>query len=223
MKVADDGGAEMRVYGRTAVYARKLRRKAAANMLAATYTAIPAAIWWSEQPTSPVRSLIVAVAVGIVAAGVYDASRAFDRARAGIRSEDLALEATGRSRAKTVVCSARIPGVPGDVDQVILEPVVAAVEVKTGRGQITVHRGQLRARGRAIHGGSLGRARKSAERLTQISGQPTAAIICIVGMRAEPFTAEGVTICSPDDLPQVIDRLPDGEVRDIPAVIDTIS
>lgn len=43
------------VHGTTAVYARTLRRRAAANMLAATFAVVPVTLWWADHPTSPLR------------------------------------------------------------------------------------------------------------------------------------------------------------------------
>lgn len=205
---------KLKVYGRTARHARTLRLRAAMNMLAATFTVIPVTLWWTENPTSPYRTAAALFATAAVSAMVFDLSRYFDRAHAGIASERAALDALRSSSATIVVCGARLPGRIADLDQVILAPSLALVEVKSGRGKVSTQGDSVRCGTRMVNGASLRRVRAVGTELGDQVGDDPALFICVVGMENEPFEAGGVTLCSAADLSRLLGALPPAHIGD---------
>lgn len=207
-------GSRLKVYGRTARYARTLRMRAAMNMLAATFTVIPVTLWWTENPTSPFRISAALFASAAVTAMVFDLSRFFDRAHAGIVSEKEALDALRRSRAEVAALGARLPGRVSDLDQVALAPMVALVEVKTGRGVVRAQGDQLRCNQRTVNGASFRKMSSAGRALGDQVGAEPNLVICVVGMENDPFSSGDVTVCSERDLPEVLDAFLDANIGD---------
>ncbi len=137
------------------------------------------------------------------------------RAEAGHRGETEVAEALHRVRADAVVHGARLPGHRGDVDIVVLGPMVAAIEVKRSTGRVRWRRdGSVWVGGRRLPGRPLRQAvaQAAAVRRSLRLGAPVDAVLCVTGMRQRPRLARldssDVWITSARHLRRVLRRLP---------------
>jgi hypothetical protein len=194
-------------FGSTARYARTLRDRAVANMFLVAFVTFPVAAWWVENPLSPYRGSIGLVAVSVLLATVYDLSGTYRKALAGIVSEQRVLAAVRDSRAAVVVNGARPSERAGDIDHVVLGPMAAVIETKTGAGTVTAQGDQLRCNTRPLRGASLRQARSQAQTVSRMLGVPVATVVCVVDMAGDPIVVGGVTVCSAETLPDVLDAL----------------
>ncbi|WP_433467309.1 nuclease-related domain-containing protein [Spirillospora sp. CA-128828] len=100
----------------------------------------------------------------------------------------------------------------GDCDTVVFTRGggAAAIEVKTGHGQVSADNGTMRVGARVLHGDPVRQAANQARRLSRkMGGRTVLAVVCVPGMRNRPFTAaNGVWVCSAKDLKGVLDRAP---------------
>lgn len=134
------------------------------------------------------------------------------RARAGTAGER---EAASWLRGfGTVVFGWRPPGARFDVDVVVVEPVLVAVEVKRAEGRVRIRRdGAVLVDGvpipgeplrQAVRGGASVRAALGLEELVP-------AVLCVTGMRQRPRRVEHsgmvVTVCSARHLRRVVRRV----------------
>jgi hypothetical protein len=168
----------------------------------------PVAAWWAENPTSAYRSLATIAACSVLVATVYDLSGAYRRALAGIVSEQRVLAAIRDSSAAVVVNGAKLDERAGDIDHVVLGPMAAIVETKTGAGAVTIQGDQLRCNARLLRGASLRKVRAQADAIGRLTGVSVTPVLCVVNMEGGPLTAGAVVICSADELPGVLDGLP---------------
>lgn len=137
------------------------------------------------------------------------------RALAGARAEQLVAGAVRRVRAHAVVFNARLPGRRGDVDVVLLGPMVAAVEVKRGTGRVRWSPdGRVRVGGRLLPGRPLGQvvAQAAALRRALDGVDHVEAVLCVTGMRQRPRLAVvndvEVWVTSARHLRRVAHRMP---------------
>jgi hypothetical protein len=151
----------------------------------------------------------IPAAVGFAAASTARSWwRRGERAFVGAKSERMVAAAISAARPDVVIHGALL-GAGGDCDHVVLGPVVAAVETKTGYGVVRVDRsGALRAGHRAIPGDPLGQARRQAEALSRRAGTHAHPIVCVSGMTGMPFHHDGVTVCPPSSVASVLAASP---------------
>jgi hypothetical protein len=192
-------------FGSTARYARTLRNRAVANMFLVAFVSFPVAAWWVENPLSPYRAAVTLTAASVLLATVYDLSGAYRRALSGIVSEQRVLAAVRDSSAAVVVNGARPSDRAGDIDHVVLGPMAVVIETKTGSGTVTVLGDQLRCNTRPLKGASLRQVRSQANAVSQTLGAPVAAVVCVVDMVGDLLRVGGVTVCSVEALPDVLD------------------
>ena len=197
------------VRGTPARHARKLRLRAAAQTLGGTLIAASGALALLLDTFIPPPVAALCFIGGVAAAG--PARRRWLQAAAGIRSEDRVARLLNRCGAVSVIHGADLAPEGrsrGDVDHVVLGPVVAAVETKTGRGRVRISGEQVTVATRRLPGRPLRQARMHAHQLGAHVGTAATAVLCIVDMVGRPFTHEGVTVCSAADLPGVLAGLP---------------
>jgi hypothetical protein len=201
------------VFGVTARYARALRNRAAFNMFLVASVTFPVAAWWGEDPAQPYRALVALVALSVLLVTVSDLSGAYRRALAGVVSEQRVLAAIRDSTAGVVVNGARPDSRAGDIDHVVLGPMAAVVETKTGDGVVAVQGDLLRCNTRPLRGASLRKVRSQARAVSETLDVPVTPVVCVVDMSNGPLEAGGVIVCSVADLLGVLDAL-GGELSD---------
>jgi hypothetical protein len=143
--------------------------------------------------------------IGVVGAGLFtrEAWGRAQRASVGATSEErvaVVLERTGAA----VVMHGVLLGAGGDADHVVLGPVAAVVETKTGRGQVSVAGDEITAGRRTIPGAPLRQARRQARALKERTGWFTEAVVCIPDMVNGPVRTGNGVVCSLADLPGVL-------------------
>ncbi|MCO6009152.1 NERD domain-containing protein [Actinoallomurus purpureus] len=167
---------------------------------------------------APLRAL--AAVVGVAAAGgswyAWARSRRTLRqagqAAIGARSEREVRAVIRRTGSIAVAYGIKLGDRGGDCDAVVFTEGcgAAAVEVKTGHGEVTVDGDTMRVGRRVLPKNPTGQAVHQARRLSRALGRkPVLAIVCVPGMTNRAFaTATGVWVCSADDLKTVLDRVP---------------
>jgi hypothetical protein len=176
-----------------------------AGALAVAVGALMAMAWELPAPVAIV-ALVFATVVWSVGEGRVK------RARAGESAE---FEVSRRLRGfGTVVFGWRPPGVRFDVDVVVLEPCLAAIEVKRAGGRMRRRSdGTVLVGGVPIPGDPLRQAVRGAAfvRQTADSEELVGAVLCITGMRQRPRVVEWsgtpVTVCSVRHLRRVLRRI----------------
>jgi hypothetical protein len=200
---------DTQVRGVPARHARRLRLRAQLTTVAALGVAGLGGGALVTDAAVPVTFSVAAVVIGATAA--QPARRRWRRAAAGIRSEDRVARILARSGAAAVIHGADLAPTGrarGDVDHVVLGPVAATVETKTGRGVARARGEQLQVGRRLLPGRPLHQASVHARQLTRRIGVPATAVLCVVDMVGAPFTVGDVTVCSAADLAGVLGRLP---------------
>lgn len=200
--------------GTPGAHASMLARRALASSAAcalATLVTGGLAVWLVAA-----SSYVLAAIPGVVAVLCALASRGFwhsaNKALVGARSERTvgrALVAAGPH----VVLHGLMLGAGGDLDHAVVGPVLAAVETKTGYGNVRVDSsGALWAGRRKLLGDPLAQCQRQAKALGKVAHMRAAAIVCVVNMENAAFTRNGVTVCSAKHLQAVL--------RDLPTVLD---
>jgi hypothetical protein len=152
---------------------------------------------------------VVAAAVVVVAVACGGMSRwRVDvlKASAGLRAErqvGAVLESCG---ATAVLHSVQL-GAGGDVDHIVLGPVVVAVETKAGSGKVSYRDDRVTVGRKVLRGNPVRQARRQAVALRGRVGVRVDAVVCVVGMSNSPFVVEGVHVCSVDDLVSLLGSL----------------
>jgi hypothetical protein len=138
-----------------------------------------------------------------------------ERAAAGGRAEARVGARLARMRADAIIFNARLPGVRGDVDVVVLGPMAAAVEVKLGAGRVRVKPdGRVVVGGRPLPGRPIRQAVAMAAATRRAAGlaTPVDAVVCVSEMRQRPRLVEvdgiPVWVSSARHLRRVLRRLP---------------
>jgi hypothetical protein len=197
------------VRGLPARHARRLRLRAQAATIAAL--AVAGAGGVSLVVDAAVPLVLSAAGVIIGASAAQPARRRWRQAAVGIRSEDRVARILARSGAAVVIHGANLatPGRErGDVDHVVLGPVAATIETKTGRGVVRARGERVHVGRRLLPGRPLHQASVHARQLTRRIGVPATAVLCVVDMVGAPFNAGDVIVCSAADLAGVLGRLP---------------
>ncbi len=172
---------------------------------AAVAVASVMAVTWGLPVPVALVALVYAAVVWSVGEGRVN------RARAGESAE---LE-VGRHLGGfgTVVFGWRPPGVRFDVDVVVLEPCLAAVEVKRAEGRVRRRSdGVVLVGGVPIPGDPLRQAVRGAACVRQAADveELVGAVLCITGMRQRPrvfeWSGTPVTVCSARHLRRVLRR-----------------
>lgn len=189
-------------------YVRSIRARHLRNTMAASTfvlcSAIAALVLLSRTRLTPAL-----FAAGIALCGSAIARTewiAVRRAQSGLRAEEHAA-ASLRSSGVTVLVFGATLG-RGDCDAIAIGPQLVAVEVKHGRGEVRGTAGGLSVGGRALRKNPLRQVGSQAAAVRRRCGIYTDAVVCITGMTNQPFSAGGVWVCSSQDLPSVIHRLP---------------
>lgn len=163
--------------------------------------------------TRPSLALGVTLMAVTLAAGVWSiGDKRVRRARSGaVGEKDMARWLRGFG---TVVFGWRPPGVRYDIDVVVIEPCLAAVEVKRAEGRLRLRSdGTVVVGGVPIPGEPLRQAVRGAATVRRAIGttELVAAVVCITGMRQRPRVWEWsgtlVVVCSGRHLRRVLRAL----------------
>jgi hypothetical protein len=192
-------------------HAAKLARLAAVRVLAAGVFALGVALLALTHVRWAMANPAGGIALGLCLLGALIAAErdrvAFYRARIGARSERRVAKVLASTQ-PVALANSLLLGAGGDADHVIIGPHLAVVETKTGRGPVTFSHGRLRVGERYFVGDPIRQVTRQAAAVHRLTGVHTAAIVCIVDATTPPFTQGSTTICSLDDLPQVLTRQP---------------
>lgn len=204
------------VHGRPGSHARSLQRSALARSAAGGLGALAGFVvfvlvgHFGALGASGVRSVLALAALVAVGVGGYFSHASFvssKKAAVGARSEERVGRVLDQLGATSVVHGALL-GAGGDADHVVLGPVVAVVETKTGGGPVKLDGSSLVVGRRTLLGDPLGQSRRQAVRLGRLVGAHAHAVVCIPDMRGAPVSLKGVQVCSLDDLGDVLSALP---------------
>jgi Holliday junction resolvase-like predicted endonuclease len=185
------------------IRARHLRNTLLASLIALCAAGVALALLSQTRLTSALVATGFAVCGGVLARTEWIAVR---RAQSGLRAEELAATSLRSSGVAVLVFGATLGR--GDCDAIAIGPQLVAVEVKHGRGEVQGTAGALSVGGRALRKDPLRQANAQAAAIRRRCGVYTDAVVCITGMTNQPFAANGVWVCSSQDLPSVIRRLP---------------
>lgn len=135
-----------------------------------------------------------------------------EHARIGVDSERQVRRVVRKHPHVAAVYGAKMGARQGDVDLILVDNKLslAAIEIKTGSGQVSVNDRTVRAGRKTMPRDPLGQCMKAANRLEQAAGVPTTPVLCIPGMTNKPFTTnEGVLVCSAKHLIPAIEHYGD--------------
>ncbi len=202
--------AKTKVFGKVGVYARELMWK---NYLTAVGVIVVGMLIGGAVAATysvPIGGIVLLVTVGI--AGPF--FNKGGKARIGIKSEKIALRALKKAPIEAAIGGALL-GSGGDIDLIALGPQAVSIEVKTGWGKVHVaSNGKISKGGKQIPGWPISQARRGAVTIGHaLPGRVWVdAVVCIVNMEGPPLRIEvknsPVWICSAQDLPSVVSRLP---------------
>ncbi len=158
----------------------------------------------------PVQVAVVAIGFAAILWSVGEGR--VNRARAGESAEvEVGRQLRGFG---TLVFGWQPPGVRFDVDVVVLEPCLAAVEVKRAEGRVRRRSdGAVLVGGAPIPGDPLRQAVRGAAFVRQMADtdELVGAVLCITGMKQRPRVMEwsgtSVTVCSARHLRTVLRRV----------------
>lgn len=165
----------------------------------------------------PMRALAAIGGVAALAACGYACARCrrslreAGRSAVGARSEREARAAIRRTRPVAVAYGLVLGERAGDCDAVVFtrHGGAAAIEVKTGHGEVAARNGVLRVGRRVLPKNPIRQAEGQARRLSRALGRkPVLAIVFIPGMTNRCFAEAGVWVCGPGELSAVLDRAP---------------
>lgn len=207
----------MQVYGSPGAYVATMARKAAGRALLSALVAVAGVVLFFAVGSfsalgagglKGVTAIASLVAVGGGALNAYEAWTRSQKASIGLRSERQVGKVLDSSGATAVVHGALL-GAGGDADHVVLGPVLAVIETKTGHGQVRADAQGLVVGDRRIVGDPLKQAQRQAAALRRLAGGGWVdAVVCIPGMRNPAFQTSRTWVCSLDDLPKVLAQLP---------------
>lgn len=202
------------VYGSVGGYSRRLARKNFWQMFAsgAALAAIAVVLLRTGALATPGRhfTLLVLGGIGAVVAlyGYQTSHVAWRKAVVGYRSEARVARVLAGIGSE-VILNGTLLGAGGDADHIILGPVAAVIETKTGHGHVQASTdGRIIAGGRPIPKNPVSQVNRQARALHQIAGVYVDSVVCIVDMTDRPFSVHGATVCSLADLPSVLSALP---------------
>lgn len=198
-----------RSMGRPGAGPRVLIRRARGVQLATVVVALTGVYAWVRGVLMPAVAVVgILVAWGVVS----NAAGRIARARAGLEGER---EVAGRLRGFGIVIYGwQPPGAGFDVDVIVVDPCVAAVEIKRASGRVrTRDDGTVFVDGRRLPGVPLRQAVRGAVALRRAVDlrSEVDAVLCVTGMRQRPriATSNGVPVivCSARHLRRVLRRL----------------
>lgn len=202
-------GQMWRYRGRGVLYA------AATAVLAAMVLGGGAAVLAVDTPVLRVVCALVAAAAvaGCRETWVRSARslRRAGRSAIGARSEREARAAVRRAGAAAVGYGLVLDGGRGDCDIVVFtrKGGAAAIEVKTGHGEVQVSDGTMRVGRRVLEKSPTGQAAHQARLLSRsLDHKKTLGIVYVPGMTNPPFESSGVWICGGNDLADVLTKAP---------------
>lgn len=201
------------VIGTPASHARHLARERLKVVVAAAISASMlgfVALLLSSHAGTLVRVSIgfAAVAIFVLAWRARSSWVLYQRALAGVRSEDRVARALLDLDAEVVIHGALVAERVGDLDHLVLGPWAVAVETKTGRGKTAVRKGQLTVNGRWLPRDPCKQVTDQAAYASRRLGVPVDRVVCVVDTPSRPREIDGVWVCSLKDLPAVIRSLP---------------
>jgi hypothetical protein len=205
------------------VSGQKWRRRATGTLYAAAavvlaVTAACAFVGMVYTSVPPLRAL-AAVAGAAAAAGCWymwirsmRVLRQAGRAAIGARSEREVRAAIRRTGSIAAAYELVLGDRGGDCDVVVFTRGygAAAIEVKTGHGEVTVDDDTMRVGRRVLEKSPTRQAANQARQLSRRLGRKAVlAVVCVPGMTNRPFTtAAGVWVCAAGDLTAVLDHAP---------------
>jgi hypothetical protein len=99
-------------------------------------------------------------------------------------------------------------GAGGDCDHVVVGPINCAIETKTGHGKVTFRDGAMYAGSRRIPKNPVAQVERQCQVLSRLTGRRATGVVCVVDMTTRPFRVGDVTVCSLNDLADVLSRTP---------------
>jgi hypothetical protein len=205
------------VHGRPAAHAAKLKRQRMTHALAMYLIAVacavifvvnggPAALAASGMTSALALVTLIGAAVsGATGRSSWIGSRKADVGAVSERRVAKVLENTGVH----TVLHGQMIGAGGDADHIVIGPICAVVETKTGSGHVSVDGDTITAGRRRIPKEPVRQARRQAAAVAKLTGVHTRAVVCIPDMKNPPVrAADGTVVCSLAHLPQVLASLP---------------
>lgn len=172
-----------------------------------------------------VGNVMLVVAFAIVISAAVFTYRAFTKAKStwkrasqakiGVQSErdvQKALRSKPRQAPKVAVYGLQLNKRSGDLDLTLVNRhlALAAVEIKTGFGKVSVQGNQIRAGRRVIPGDPMGQVRRQSVRLSEkLGGVEIVDVVCIPGMTNRAFVSHehNTLICNATDLAAAVDEV----------------
>jgi hypothetical protein len=99
-------------------------------------------------------------------------------------------------------------GAGGDVDHIILGPICAVIETKTGRGRASIKGSDFYVSSKKLHRNPITQIKLQQKLLAKRISCSVEAIVCIVDLHDPPKKINGVWVCSLKDLCTVVSSLP---------------
>lgn len=189
------------IIGTPGAHASLLARRRAAPLLAVPALALVALFML---PSNTLVALGCAAAAFVVGKVAWPPVA---RALAGANAEKRVARTLSRVKPAIVLHGADL-GRGGDADHVVLGPVCAVVETKTGRGAVRRTQAGFFVGNRKLVRDPLAQATTQAGLLRRFTGCYVTAIACIVDMDGPPVQLPDGWVCSVKDLPRVLNQLP---------------
>lgn len=132
------------------------------------------------------------------------------QAKVGVESERKTRSAIRKEKPFLAAYGLRFNNRGGDLDLTLVTSGlrVAAVEIKTGFGEVRMYGNQIRAGRNLIKGDPLGQVDRQAEKLDRELGTlDVLRVVCIPGMTNRPFIEDGTLVTGPKGMIKTINRL----------------
>ena len=206
-------------YGVTAVYSRGLARKSLARLawhgLSILLLTAAVAGFLLTKSSLLLPSLLVAVPTGVVVGlGLRRENILYLKAHAGIVAEERVAKALSKLPVVAVVNGVLLHR--GDVDHVVLGPMVAAIETKHGSGQLSLDAsGVLCVRGRRLPRDPVAQAAASAVAVGKILGRPAVAVLVVVDAAGPVVRVGNVYVTSLANINGCLAQLPQTLTADV--------
>lgn len=213
-----------KVFGTTAVYARKLRNEAMLSCvihasllgvaLLSLYVYTVFGINFSPLSLAPPFVLFV------YASYMFSSSKVkYAKASVGVQAEVKVLKTLVRCAPYAVVNGSML-GFHGDIDHIVVGPCLATVETKYGVGKVSFNLDKnLVCGGKVFNGNPVKQAARAASLVSKHSGFSCNAVLVVTDSTTPPFkTHDGVTVCSLKDLVSVLSSFPFIKVTESTAV-----
>ena len=216
---------------------KKAVREAALGIAAAllALTAIYLLLTYGTLPGAEAAFWAAAIAVpaGIFGTLKYlEAKKAWKRsgqAKVGVTSEKQTRAALRKEGPLIAAYGLQLAKWGGDLDLILVTHGlrVAAVEIKTGFGDVTMYGNQIRAGRNLIKGDPLGQIEREATKLERaLNTTGVLRVVCIPGMKNRPFMENGTLITGPRGIVKAINKCAPAvfdDDRDAVSAIDGIA